>query len=126
MKKLLAAVQLVLRDLKNLEKPAVAAAVAAIVVPILVAVFGVKLTAAEVGGWLLIAGGVAAATLQKAYVWSGCRLPATARILITPSVGLQEPRLLSAPVGEALSMSAERTIRPLGIFLTIPLGRLRS
>ena len=64
MKKLLAAVQLVLRDLKNLEKPAVAAAVAAIVVPILVAVFGVKLTAAEVGGWLLIAGGVAA-TLQK-------------------------------------------------------------
>lgn len=64
MKKLLAALRLVLADLSGLSKPAVASAVAGIVVPIAVAVCGVHVTAAEVGGWLIIAGGVAA-TLQK-------------------------------------------------------------
>lgn len=64
MKKLAAAAKLVLADLSQLNKPAVASAIAAVVVPIVASVAGVQVTAAEVGGWLVITGAVAA-TLQK-------------------------------------------------------------
>lgn len=64
MKNLLAAIKLALADIAKLETPAMAAAVAGVVVPIIVAIAGVKVTAAEVGGWLILADGIAA-TLQK-------------------------------------------------------------
>lgn len=64
MRKFTAAVKLVLADLAQLNKPAVASAIAAVAVPLLAAVAGLQVTAAEVGGWLLIAG-AASATLQK-------------------------------------------------------------
>lgn len=61
---ILTAVKLVLADIAKLETPAVATAVAGIAVPIIVAIAGVKVTAAEVGGWLVIADSIAA-TFQK-------------------------------------------------------------
>lgn len=64
MKKLTAAMRLVLADLAKLRVPSIAAAVAGPVVPLVVALVGVDVTAAEVGGWLTIAG-AAAAMLQK-------------------------------------------------------------
>lgn len=64
MKNVTAAVRLVLADLAKLRVPSIAAAVAGPVVPLVAALAGVDVTAAEVGGWLTIAG-TAAAMLQK-------------------------------------------------------------
>lgn len=66
MQKVLAAVQLVLGDLKALETPAVATSIAGIAAPIVAAVAGAHITAGELAGWLVIVGGVAA-TLQKLF-----------------------------------------------------------
>ena len=63
-KRLLTAIKLVLADLAALERPAVAASLAGLLVPVVVAVAGVPVSAAEVAGWLVLAGGVAA-LLQK-------------------------------------------------------------
>ena len=64
MSRILSAFRDVLADLAHLETPTIAAALAAVIAPIAVALAGVHVTAAELAGWLVIAGGVAA-TLQK-------------------------------------------------------------
>lgn len=61
MQKVIAALKLVLADIARFQVPTYATAVAGIVVPIVAAVAGVHITPAEVGGWLIIAGGAAAA-----------------------------------------------------------------
>jgi hypothetical protein len=66
MKTFSAAVRLVLQDLSALETPAIATLVAGVLVPIIAAVAGVNITAAELAGWLALAG-AAAATLQKLF-----------------------------------------------------------
>lgn len=64
MKIALAALKLVLADIAKFQVPTYAVAVAGVVVPIAVAVAGVNITPAEVGGWLVVAGAVAA-TVEK-------------------------------------------------------------
>jgi hypothetical protein len=64
MKNVKQAIRLVLADLSGLSKPAVALSVAGVVAPIVAAVLGVDVTAAELAADLAVAGGIAA-TLQK-------------------------------------------------------------
>lgn len=64
MKTVMAALKLVLADIAKFQVPTYAVAVAGIITPIIVAVAGVHITAAEVGGWLVVAGAVAA-TVEK-------------------------------------------------------------
>jgi hypothetical protein len=58
------ALRLVLSDLSGLSKPAVALSAAGIIAPIVAAIAGVDVTAAELAADLAVAGGIAA-TLQK-------------------------------------------------------------
>lgn len=76
MSNILAAVRLVLGDLSGLSKPAVASAIAGVVVPLAAGLAGVAITPAEVGGWLALAGSVAA-ILQKL---AAVRAPAPAPV----------------------------------------------
>lgn len=64
MKNVLAAAKLLLADATKLETPAVASAVAGVLAPIIAAVAGVDVTAAELAGDLVLFGGVAA-VLQR-------------------------------------------------------------
>lgn len=65
MNKVLAALKAVLAVLTNLEIPAVAAAVAGVLAPIILGLFGKDFDPAVIAGWLALTGAVAAA-LQKA------------------------------------------------------------
>lgn len=58
------ALALVVKDAAGLSRPAVAASAAGIAAPIIAAVLGVDVTAAELAADLALAGGIAA-TLQK-------------------------------------------------------------
>lgn len=64
MQSFLTAVRLVLSDIAGLQVATKAAAVAAVVVPVAASIAGAHLTVAEVTGWLVLAGGVAA-SLEK-------------------------------------------------------------
>lgn len=64
MQNVLAAVKLILGDIAQLHVAALATAVAAVLAPIVAAVAGANITAAELAGYLVIAGGVAG-VLQK-------------------------------------------------------------
>ena len=66
MKTVLAALKLVLADLSKLSIPTYATAAAGVLAPIIAAIAGASVTPAEVGGWLLIAGGAAAAVEKLA------------------------------------------------------------
>lgn len=66
MQKVLAALKLILADFAKLEAPTLATVVAGAVVPIIAAVAGANITAAELAGWLVLAGSLAA-TLQKVF-----------------------------------------------------------
>jgi redox-sensitive bicupin YhaK (pirin superfamily) len=65
-KNVLSAVKLILGDIAQLQAPVLATAVATVLVPIIAAVAGANITAAELAGWLVLAGSVAA-TLQKVF-----------------------------------------------------------
>lgn len=64
MKNALAALKLLLADVAKLDAPAVATAAAGVLAPIIAAVAGVNVTAAELGADLFLAGTIAA-LLQK-------------------------------------------------------------
>lgn len=64
MKKVLAALQLVLHDLANLQVVTIAGAVAGVLVPIVAKLLGADVTVAEVTGWLVLVG-VAAGAFEK-------------------------------------------------------------
>jgi hypothetical protein len=55
----------VLADAARLQNPTLAASVSAVLVAVLASVAGVNLTTAEVGGWIIAAGAIAA-TVEKA------------------------------------------------------------
>lgn len=72
MRDILRAIQLVLDDVRRLGVPATATAAAGVLVPLIAAVAGLDVTAAELAGWLIAAGGVAA-TLEKLTVVKGAK-----------------------------------------------------
>lgn len=64
MTNVVAVLKALLSDVAKLETPALATAVAAVLVPIIVAIAGVTVTAPELAGWLVVLGTIAAG-LQK-------------------------------------------------------------
>ncbi len=70
MKNIITALKLVIKDIAALGQPAnrpLVAAIVAAIIAVAAAVAGVKLTVAEVSGWIVIAAGIAA-TIEKTQI----------------------------------------------------------
>lgn len=87
MKNVLTAAKLLVSDIAKLEAPTLAMAVATPLVPIIAAVAGANITAAELGGWFILAGTVAA-TLQNLFSGraAAARKPAPVPVVPAPVI----------------------------------------